>query len=81
MLSLLGVSGYTMSVSREHLVIFGIDEEYPIDRNDLILPEVMVETFDVDVAQVLRPAFNAIWNATGWPRCMNYDEEGQRLRR
>jgi len=74
MVSLLGVSGYTMGVDRAR---FMFDEAYPIDRDALLVPEIMIETFDCDVTEVMRPAFDAIWNATGWPRSMNYDEKGK----
>lgn len=26
--------------------------------------------------KVIRPVFDSIWNAAGWPRSMNYDEAG-----
>ena len=26
---------------------------------------------------VLKPCFDSIWNACGYPRSMNYDEEGK----
>lgn len=74
MLTLLGVHGYIMGVDRAK---FWSIENNPIDRDALILPEIMIETFDVDATQVLRPAFDAIWNAAGWPRSMNYDEDGK----
>jgi hypothetical protein len=27
--------------------------------------------------KVIRPVFDSIWNAAGWPRSMNYDEAGE----
>jgi hypothetical protein len=39
--------------------------KYCIDRDALILPEVMVETFECDPAAVMKPLFDVIWNATG----------------
>jgi len=65
MLSLLGVYGYVMAVDRIYP-----PRDYPIDRNDLVIPEV-------DLGDVMRPAFDAVWNATGWPRSKNYDENGK----
>jgi len=56
MLSLLGVSGYTMDV-RSH----------PIDRDALLIPENVVESFECDLAEVMRPIFDAVWNAAGLP--------------
>jgi hypothetical protein len=53
----------------------------PIDRDALVLPEVMIESFECDAADVMKPLFDVIWNATGFPGCMNYDETGKRIRR
>ncbi len=75
MLSLLGVSGHIMGVSTSR------SDTYPIDRDALILPEIIVENFECNPAEVMRPIFDAIWNAAGWPRSMNYDESGERVRR
>jgi len=74
MLTLLGVAGYTMAVDRARLIWHS---DYPIDRDSLLIPEVMVENFECDPAEVMRPAFDAVWNAAGWPRSMNYDDEGK----
>jgi hypothetical protein len=75
MLSILGVSGYVMDVG---------DRWYEqrvrsqlIDRDDLLLPEALVESFEEDLAYIMKPIFDAVWNAAGWPHSMNYNEEGQ----
>lgn len=75
MLTLLGVSGYIMGTNR-NLDPFG-DYAYPIDRDALVLPEVIIENFESDSAGIMRPIFDSVWNATGWPRSMNYDETGE----
>jgi len=77
MLSLLGVSGYRMGVDSRLDSTFG----YPIDRDALILPEIIVEKFECNPSETMRPIFDAIWNAAGWPRSMNYNENGERVRR
>jgi hypothetical protein len=73
MLSLLGVAGYVMATETAFWQI----EAQPIDRDTLLMPEVMVERFDVDPAEAMKPIFDTIWNACGWPRSMNYNEEGR----
>lgn len=74
MLSLLGVSGYNMDVK------FGLDLAgdygYGIDRDALVLPEIIIESFEIDPVEVMRPIFDTVWNAAGWPRSMNYDDAG-----
>ncbi len=74
MLSLLGVSGYVL-----HSVPAGyrMGDEHPIDRDDLLVPGIMVDSFDSAASQVMKPGFDAVWNATGYPRAMSYDDEGK----
>ncbi len=70
--SLLGVQGYVMGVSQR----FFSTDQYPIDRDLLEVPEVLVEDLGKDPAGVLRPAFDAVWNAAGWHGSTNYDDAG-----
>jgi hypothetical protein len=77
MLSFVGVSGYEMGVTPSP---FALKRGQPIDRDVLIIPEVMLEDFEFDPAEILRPLFDAVWNAAGWSRSMNYDETGKRKR-
>jgi hypothetical protein len=71
MLSMLGVQGYKMAVSARlsHFVS-------EIDRSELLVPEVLIEDFATPVHQLLKPIFDAVWNATGFENSLNYDEEG-----
>lgn len=48
----------------------------PIDRDVAILPEVKVENLDEEVPTVMRPIFDAVWNACGYQRSLNYTENG-----
>lgn len=73
MLSLLGVRDYVMRVGD------GLDHTrhtYPIDRDNLIIPEIVVEDYAMKASEILRPAFDAIWQACGWDCCKNYDADG-----
>jgi hypothetical protein len=72
MLSILGVKGYTIGGTGQFWAFDG----RPIDRDDLIIPEIMMEAFEADPYQVMRPAFDAVWNAAGWARDMHYDSQG-----
>lgn len=74
MLSLIGVAGYSMDTTRLRPARL---YNAPIDRDTLVVPEVMIDTFEIDPAQVLKPAFDAVWNAAGWPGSMSYNAEGQ----
>jgi len=53
----------------------GLDSQ-PIDREAAILPEVQVGSFDEEAPIIMRPIFDAVWNACGLPRSYNYTENG-----
>jgi len=73
-LTLLGVEGYSMAVDTWP----GLRAEvHIIDRDILELPEVVIEDYDVNAAQILKPCFDSIWNACGFPRSFNYNDEGE----
>ena len=72
MMSLLGVQGYRIPGSDRH----PWEADPIIDRPDLILPEVMVDDLQSSAATVMRPVFDTMWNASGWPRSPSYDEDG-----
>ncbi len=76
-LSLVGVKGYSMGYDRT----FWNDEVFTIDKDILLLPEVVIENYDVIAKDVLRPCFDSIWNACGLPRSFNYDDDGEWVKR
>jgi hypothetical protein len=69
MVSLLHVNGYYITGAHE-------ETQEAFDRDALLLPDVLVEELPVDPAWLLRPVFDAIWQASGWSRCHHYDEGG-----
>lgn len=71
MLSLLGVKDYVMAVSQRR----SFNDGHPIDRDMLVVPESLIETFEAPADKTLRPILDAVWNATGWPGTINFDEE------
>jgi hypothetical protein len=75
LISLLGVSGYAMAV-KQRIDVWN-DNRHPIDRDTLILPEIIFESFPTDIARALRPVFDTVWNATGWPISLCYDDQGE----
>ncbi len=70
MLSLLDVNGYVIPDPQ------GFSGRHSIDRDNLLLQELLLETFEFNVGKALRPMFDAIWNAAGYAASPNYDEEG-----
>ena len=73
-MSLLGVKGYSMAVDKWR---FGIDDVHTIDRDILLLPEIVIEDYEVSAKDILRPCFDSIWNACGFPRSLNYNDAGE----
>jgi hypothetical protein len=70
MLSLLGVKGYHMLV-RESRAEHG----HPIDRDNLLVPEVLVENFDTTYDWILKQISDPVWNAAGFPASPNFDPD------
>jgi hypothetical protein len=80
MLSLLGVSNYCVMPNErdaERLEQLNADfakyDPSPIDRDSLLLPDVMVDSYESDLNVILKPIFDALWNAGGWPRSYRAD--------
>lgn len=73
-LSFHGINEYYLAVDESKFWSF--DTQY-IDRNDLIIPEVMIDEYHVNVAKVLKPVFDSVWNSAGWDKCMNYNDKGE----
>lgn len=73
-LSLLGVKGYVLGVPNWYRV-----NQSPIDRNTILIPEILIENREEKSEILLRPVFDVIWNAAGWARSMHYDRDGNRL--
>ena len=48
-----------------------------IDRDILFLPEIVIESYDDEAKDVLRPCFDSTWNACGFPRSLNSDDAGE----
>jgi hypothetical protein len=57
------------------------DVGYPIDAETVILPETIVESFATPAQQILKPMFDLIWNACGFPGSANFDQDGNWITR
>jgi len=67
-LTLTGVKGLQMGVDS-----YGFDIGQPINSNVLILPEAVVEDLTVPPGKILKPMFDLVWNACGYPTSKNFD--------
>jgi hypothetical protein len=72
MLSLLRVRGYYLGIDRGYH-----DDIVPFDRDMLLVPEAVLESFDDDIDHILHPVFNRVWNACGVPASPYFDEHGR----
>ncbi len=59
--------------------IHGHEPESAIDRDPIFVPDALIESYSVPVEQALRGVFDAMWNASGWPRSPVYDSKGNWL--
>jgi len=72
MISLLAVKGVKMGLSS----IYSLDSGECIDRDSIILPDILLEDYAIKTETVLKTAFDSIWQACGLDRSLNYDEQG-----
>ena len=73
LVTLVGVRGSILSVQQRGVFR---EELTPVDRDILLLPDVVLQEVDEDLPTVLRPIFDALWNAGGFPRSPSYDING-----
>jgi hypothetical protein len=59
----------------------GWNDEGPLGREVVAFPEVSISNADEDASAVMRPIFNMLWNAFGFPRCDRYDSLGKWIER
>jgi Putative DNA-binding domain len=73
-ISLLGVRNYTI----KELPSYRNGSQFQsIDRDVLSAPEILIENFECDLEILMKPAFDAIWNAGNYESSEAYDNEGR----
>lgn len=72
MVAFIGARGATMGVD----IRYGGDL-HPIDRDVLVLPDVLIDEPPKDLPLSMRPIFDAAWNACGAPQSANFDKNGR----
>ncbi len=75
-ISILSATGFTV-FPREPT---GFDHSInmkPIEQDALIVPEAMIQDEEPDILRLIRPALDAIWQASGWPGSPGYDASGK----
>jgi len=61
------------------LSIMGIKDSkfnagYPINGQNLLVPDVLIETYEERQSKVLRPTCDLLWNAVGYEKSQNIDD-------
>ena len=80
MIALTGVKDYRLWLHEDHLPpeLRRLGKNQPFDKDTLLLPELIVENLETTRAEdLLRPAFDALWQAGGWARCLLYNDAGE----
>lgn len=70
--TLAGVKNYRMGLKQRFY-----SKTFAVDRDILLLPDVLVDQYDAEAPAFLRQVFDAVWNACGHPRSLNYDTKGK----
>jgi len=71
-LSMVGATGYKLALERT------VSSFHPklIDRDVLLLPETVVQSYDINLYEMIKPILDGIWNACGYDHCNFYDANG-----
>jgi hypothetical protein len=77
MVSFLGVEGYKIFPNTEDRTFD--DYRLSLTEKNLILPDLIVDDSLTAPSKILKPLFDMLWNAAGWPSCLNYSETGDRI--
>jgi hypothetical protein len=70
-LTLTGTRGLTMASD-----MWSFERGYSIVEDNLVLPEVVVESFSESPVKVLKPLYDLIWNACGYAKSKSFDDQG-----
>jgi hypothetical protein len=71
MVSLIGMKDWRMGAGARYR-----RSEQHFDRSPLLCPDVVLESVEGEVVALSRPLLDLAWNASGFDRSMNYDNEG-----
>ncbi len=76
-LTLTGVKSYKMAVSQNIRFRYHL-HDYEIEKDVLLIPEILIENYPTDdnLPVILKPMFDAVWNASGWDESKNLNKNG-----
>ena len=77
-LSFINIRGYNLGVG---INSFTFSEEIRYTKDILHLPETIINEYSDEIDKLLRDTFDSVWNAFGFERSFNYDENGRWIER
>jgi len=72
-LSLIGIRDYVYATPPKRFP----DVSIPFNRDDYLFPEYVIQDYREQAVKILRPCFDSIWNAAGFPRDEYYNDSGE----
>jgi hypothetical protein len=60
---------------------FEVQTGQSIDRDTLVLPEVVIQDLSSKAKDILKPILDLVWNACGYPCSLNFDSNGNWIKR
>ena len=66
-ISLIGIKNYVIVTDPyDTRTLLNGFRRRPIDRDNLLLPEVLIDDYKIDINKSLKIVFDSLWNAAGW---------------
>jgi len=77
-LTLIGVKGYSIAfLARDQIEVPVPGIVDTIERDLLLIPEIVIESYDVTVSGAMKPCFDSVSNAGGWSKSPSYNGKGK----
>jgi hypothetical protein len=77
LLTLVGVKGYRIFDRPTMEFPDSVKDVHRIELDQLSFPELLVDKASVDPKRALRSTFDALWQASGFANCLNYNDDGE----
>lgn len=74
MVTIHGLKGYAMATNSPW---HNFNPANAIDRDTLLLPDVLLEDYHTPPDTLLKPVLDALWQSAGFPSCENYNNQGR----
>jgi Putative DNA-binding domain len=75
MVSFLGFHGWHFAFDPSRGFMLD-DDVHEIDRDEILLPELLVDHADTDMKTAMKPLLDMLWNCAGFDGSLNYDKQG-----